>query len=525
MKETSVVRLTSSAFAVVALVITTPFVRTLFINFVPLSMLILYCKIRAVMTQKSVAKNTAFMTVASVGQKVIAFVYFVIIARAVGVENLGFYTAALSFAAIFVVLVDIGFSNVLIRESSKKQEDTQRNLSTVLGAKIFFAVIAYFALVITSLIVGNEPVLKGLIYVAGITMIFDSLLLSLYGALRVFGDLRYEALASMASQFATLVLGGFFLLLKLPLVWLMVAFTVPSILNTSFAATVLYRKHKIKIVPKLDRKILKAFFYIAFPFALAAIFVRIYTHIDAILLLRLAGEAEAGLYSVAAKIVGAFLFIPGALIAALYPRFAEHFVHDKTRLAYLFEQSMKYVFLVALPIAVGIGVLAYQIVPLAFGAEYLSTVPALQILLAGMLFTFSAFPIGALLNACDRQKTQSVIVGVVMAVDVALNVILIPKYGIVGSALASLCGNVVMATLGYIVAPRIVQFSQWKVFKSLLQTFVAAGVMGFGVWFVRDSLPLVFSILVGAIVYVTALFFTRAITKEYIREGLALFKK
>src|SRR3989338_10171951 len=83
----------------------------------------------------SIAKNTAFMTGASIAQKIISFVYFTLIARSIGVEGTGKYFLALSFTTIFVVFVDLGLSNVLVREAAKVRNNIQKYLSTILSVR------------------------------------------------------------------------------------------------------------------------------------------------------------------------------------------------------------------------------------------------------------------------------------------------------------------------------------------------------------------------------------------------------
>ena len=73
----------------------------------------------------SITRNTAFMTMASVGQKIISLVYFTLIARHIGAEDTGKYFFALAFTTVFVVFVDLGLTNVLVREAAKAREKIQ----------------------------------------------------------------------------------------------------------------------------------------------------------------------------------------------------------------------------------------------------------------------------------------------------------------------------------------------------------------------------------------------------------------
>ena len=73
------------------------------------------------MTSK-VARNTLYLTGASIGQKIIAFVYFLLLARIMQPEQTGIYFLVTSFVTMFSVVTDLGIVPVVIREVAKSTE-------------------------------------------------------------------------------------------------------------------------------------------------------------------------------------------------------------------------------------------------------------------------------------------------------------------------------------------------------------------------------------------------------------------
>ena len=473
----------------------------------------------------SITKNAAFMTFASIGQKIVAFSYFAIIARTIGAEGTGKYTLALSFTTIFVVFVDLGLTNVLVREAAKAKEKIQTYFSTIISVKIMLGILSYIGAVVVINLLGYSVEIKHLVYLSAMTMLFDSLHLSIYGVLRAIGDLKYEAISIVCSQILTLIMGSLFLFLGYPLIFLILSFTIPSFLNVCYATIVLYKKYKISLKPKYDSVIFKYIGKITIPFALAAIFARVYSYIDSVILSKLAGDIALGWYSIPYKITYAFQFVPLALVAAMYPRFSEHFVGNKDRLAYIFEQGIKYLLIVVFPIAVGIGILADDIILTLFTDEFTNSVLPLKILLVGLVFSYVSFPIGAFLNACNRQVTQTVIVAVVMIINIVLNFVLIPEYGVVGAAIAATVGNIFLTVFGYIILPKITRISHVFFVKSVVQIAISASVMGISVWYINLLTHFTIAILVGVVVYPAMLFATRAITRQQLGEAIVLLKK
>jgi O-antigen/teichoic acid export membrane protein len=473
----------------------------------------------------SVAKNTVLMTLASVGQKIISFVYFTVIARSIGVEGTGKYFFALSFTTIFVVFVDLGFTNVLVREAAKAKSKIQEYFSLILATKIVLAIFTYLAAVITINLLGYPIETRHLVYLSAVTMLFDSFHLTFYGVLRSIGDLKYEAISITVSQFLTLILGSIFLYFNFSLIYLIAGFTIPSAINALYAGIIVHYKYGINLKPRYDRVLFQRIAAITIPFAIAAILARLYSYIDSIILSRLAGDTAVGWYSIPYKITYAFQFIPLALVAALYPRFSEYYEHNQVRLVRTFQEGTKYLLLIVCPLAVGISVLAQDIILQIYTSDYLPSVLPLQILMAGLIFSFVSFPIGALLNACDRQKTQTMIVAGVLLVNIVLNIFFIPIYGIVAAAIAALVGNILLTVIGYLCIPRITPISHRFFLRTVLQVSLSTVIMGIVVFFIKDLAHFTIAILAGMVVYIAMLFFVRAISRSDVAELQLLLKR
>lgn len=487
--------------------------------------MIIEVKYDSKLMSNSVAKNTAFITSAYVGQKIISFVYFTLIARHLGAENTGKYFFAMSFTTIFVVFVDLGLTNVLVREAARIKENVQKYFSSILFVKIILGIFSYLAAFATINLLGYDVEIKNLVYFSAVTMLFDSLHLSIYGVLRALGNLKYEALGIVGSQTITLFLGTFFLYTNKPLIYLIVAFVVPSFLNVCYAGITLYKKYQIKFRPHFDKEVFKYLGKIAIPFALAAIFARVYSYIDSIILSKMVGDTAVGWYSIPYKITYAFQFIPLALTAALYPRFSEFFIFDKQKLAYYFERGMKYLMIIVFPIAIGIGVLSKEIILSIYSSEFLPSILPLKILMISLVFSFLSFPIGSLLNACNRQTAQTILVLVVLIFNITLNLILIPQYGVVGAALAALAGNIVLTGVGFVLVQKVSKIPNKLLFKDFIYLLFCATIMGIVVRLSADRWHYLWAIILGMITYPALLFLTRMITRKQILEAIYLVKR
>ncbi len=468
-----------------------------------------------------IAKNTIYLTIATVGQKILAFLYFILIARLAGVEGTGKYFFVVSFTTIFSIFVDLGLSSVLIRETAKKREVAEKYLGNILGAKLILGVLTYLTVVLTINIMDYPAATKLMVYLSGVVMLLDSFNVTFYAVFRGRQNLRYESIGVVVSEVIIIVFGAASLFLHAPLYFLLLALMSGSIFNFCFSSLLLWKKTDVKPHLALDKSVLVSLFKIAYPFALAGIFVKVYSYLDAVLLSKMVGDAAVGFWSVAYKLTYAFQFIPMAFSAAIFPAMSAYFAHDRSRLKQAFERAVFYLAIVAAPVSFGIFSLAKPIVLILYGADYLSSVLPLQIAVFTVIFIFLNYPIGSLLNACDRQMTNTMIMGASMTLNIILNLILIPRFSFVGAAISTLVSHSFLYTLGMIFANKIVAFNRKFVFGSLTKIFLSASLMSAVIIFLNRFVLFWFLIPLGGLVYFGILYLLRGIGKE---DFMGIFK-
>lgn len=470
------------------------------------------------MTENSVTKNTTYLTLSYIGQKILSFIYFVVVARMISVEDFGKYTFALSFTTLFAVFIDLGLTQALIREVAKFKEKGTVYLAGTLFLKFLLSIVVYGAVVVVINWLGYPEETKNLVYISGIMMVLDQLTLSFWGIFRGFQNLKLESISVVINQ-CVIVLTGFFVLLmmkkfNLPLPYLMIPFLAGSTFSLFFSSWCVRKKISGAFQWLVDWKTIKTLFLIALPFALIAIFSRIYGNLDSVILSKLVGDRAVGLYSAAMKLPFALQFIPAALAAAIFPAFTASFVSDKEKLKNTFERVMKVLIVVVLPISAGTIMLAQPIVSLFYSVKYLEAVTSLEVLMAGLIFVFLNFPLGSLLNGCEKQVTNTVLVACTMVLNIILNFILIPRYSFLGASIAFLLSHTSLFVASMFVAKKIIPYNFSELLKYFLKTVLSAAAMVIPLYFLRDFIPVVPLIVIGALIYFGMIFLIRVITPE-----------
>ena len=471
------------------------------------------------LTQK-VAKNTSYYTIALIIQKVISFGYFSYLAVQIGADSLGKYTFALSFTTIFAVIIDLGLANVITREIAKFQGKAGEYLTAVLAVKIPLSILTYLIVVGLINLMGNPEVTRQLVYISGIIMVIDSFTLTFYAIFRGFHNLRVESIGTIIFQI--LVAGSGIVLVQLThdVRLLILAVLLGSAFNLFYSMILLLKRLKIKLTLKADKSLLKSLLIITIPFALAGIFTRVYGYIDSVFLHQFVSDEAVGHYSIPYKITFALQFIPLAFIAALYPAFSTFFNDSKEMLKMTFQKSIIYLAIIAVPITFGIMALADKVILHVYSEEYLASILPLQILMSSLTLLFINFPLGALLNACNRQVRNTINIGVVMVINIVLNLYLIPKYGVAGAASASSISTLIMFVLQLYVAGQIVKMDAWYLAKQFAKVLLAGIVMYLVIIYLKASVFYLLLIPAGAMVFFIVLFMTKSFTVKEFKELL-----
>lgn len=469
------------------------------------------------MPSYTVAQNTSFLTVASVLQKAISFFYFILIARIIGVDNTGQYFFAITFTTIFIVIADFGLGPVLIREAARYPENSAKYLNTILWTKVLFGAVVYLLVVFFINVLRYPNLTKELVYLSGLTMFFDNLQSVFYSIFRARKNLVYESIGIVCSQFITMVIGSVALFNHWPLIWLIAAYTIPSFLNVIYVSYFVKKVCNLKYYFSWDRHVFKVFIITALPFALAGIIGRLYSYSDSLLMSKILSAKELGWWSVPYKITFAFQFIPAALSASIYPVFSSLYIGDKKQIGLLFEKSWRYLFTIIFPLSLGLLALAEPIITRVYGSVFRPSVAPFKILLISLIFSYLSFITGALLNATNRQKTQTSLMGAALAVNVTLNIVLLPVLGIKGAALSALASSFILWAFGYYFSARVANINHASIIKNAAQTLLPALVMAGIVYFLSKTIHFILVIPIGAVVYFGLLFLTGGIDLNKIR--------
>lgn len=477
-------------------------------------------------SQSKIARNTIFLTLAQVFQKVLSFFYFAYLSRHLGSDNVGKYVWALSFTGIFALFIEFGMGPFLTREIARNYEKAKIYLSNVLGIKLLFTFITVIGLLITAFSLGRDQTTLNLIYLGTAIMILDSFTFSFYSIFRAYQKLHFEAIGITIYQSLIVAFGVISIMLGFFVKAVAVAILVGSIFNFVYSFSLILFKAKIKPSIKWDKEIVKNILKIAWPFAIAGVFYKLNNEMDKVLLGILAGNRYVGWYSIASKFNVSFTFIPGAFAMSFFPAMSRFFVTSKEKLARTFENAMIYLILVSLPIMAGSYVLADRIILKLYGPAFEASIAAFQIIIFGLVFVFLNYPVGNLLNACNRQTLNTINMGIATVVNIVLNIILIPRFTYLGASIASLTSAILLVSLGIPWVSKIAPYSKKLIFNKFLKILFSSIAMGLIIYLIKDNISILLLMPLGIIIYFILLIAIKGINRnDFLTLYRAVFKK
>lgn len=471
-----------------------------------------------------VAKNSFYILLSAVFQKVLTLIYFIVVARYYGPQDQGLYSSALSFTTLMSVFIDLGISSALTRETARDPKAAAPLVSQCFFLRIASGALVYGGMLIFAYFLGYPKELIALIYIAGVIAVLDTFTVAGWFTVRGFQNLIYEARGGFAAVATMVISGAGMMMAQQPIFSLLLATLAGSIVNLSYSLYVLIRRCDYRIAFSPDWNVIRTLLMISVPFAGAAIFSRLYTFVDMSLLPILASVHSAGLYAAAVKVMLAMNIIPASLSSSLYPAISALHQKDDQRIGLLCARGIVYLALLAMPICMGLYLLSDRIVLLVYSESYLPTARVFELLIPGILFGFLMFPPGALLSGTNRQGVNTAIYGIAALISVSANIILIPLLQERGAAIAA------SVTYTWIFLASISMVSihlrpHWHyIIGSAAKVLLATAIMGGGIFLLRTELPILILIVLGIVVYAGAILALRVVSLTDI-SGMIASKK
>lgn len=199
---------------------------------------------------------------------------------------------------------------------------------------------------------------------------------------------------------------------------------------------------------RVDRPLLARLFREALPLGLSAISIAIYYYCDTLLLRPLRGEADVAAYSVAYRLMSFALMVPVLVSQVLFPVFARCAGAAPEILGKAVRRATFYMAYGAAAVSAVLFVLAEPMLGFVYGDAYRGSAPILRVLGVAIVIVYLTYPHTTALIAIGRAKQFTAITVASAILNVALNLIVLPRFGPLGAAATTLVTEVFVFVCG-----------------------------------------------------------------------------
>ena len=417
-------------------------------------------------TGRQILKNAGALTLARGVTAVLALVTTVYLAHVLEPERYGILSWGLAFLTYFSFAADLGLSVYGTREVAR---DPARADALVGHTLLLRSGTALAAFVIYAAIVGSlskPPLFKLVVLVQGLTLFAN-----VVGVGWVYHGLERLGIVALRNVAASVVtLAGVLLLVRNPDdVVLAAAVSVAAVALPGMWLLITYVREFGRPRFRVDVKAWRAILTPSLPIAASLFLIMINTNMDQLMLGVIRTDEEVGWYAAAYRLLTAAL-IPSQIIFQAFLPALSNVLGDATAMRARARDYVQALFAIGFPLAAS-ALLAPDLIAI-FGEAYAPAAPTLAMLLGGVALMYASGALGSTLLAWDKQRTHMKVVAGGAIANIALNLVLIPRFGIEGAATATLTSEaLVLVGLG-IVHFRLMRTLYWDV---LVRTILATG--------------------------------------------------
>ncbi len=430
----------------------------------------------------TIARNSAFVLGVQVVLKILAFLFNVYVVRRLGDVHFGQYSAVMAYVAIFAIFTDWGMSPYAVREMAKDRSQTSWLLPNIVAIRVVLSLIITLIAPLSALWLGKESGIVLGILIASAGLILYAFQGPLDSALTARERLDYTSTFTLVNQLVFWGLGVLLLTNGMGFIGLIIASLTGVAMVALLSGWTLFKLGVGRLI--LSARRWPQLFLAALPFGISGISYVLMQHFNTVLMSFVLTDAAVGWASVPGTLIGPVMLIPQSIAIAMYPSMVRSYTEKPESLPQVIWQSIKYLLIVCLPIAVGGTIVADRIIITLYEETFVNSIPVLQVMLWILPSAFLLELLGRVANTLHLERPAARIDVINTVVTMVLSLILVPTLGILGAVLAGLSGVTIrLVQYWVLIGNERLGSQRWG---SLLRVALAAAVMGAMVFFLRQ---------------------------------------
>ena len=389
---------------------------------------------------------------------VFRYIFSIVMARFLGAQMLGIYSLGNAVTRIAEIFALMGLDNGVLRFVSRDTENSENvnnsiysSLKAGLLSSIIISIILFLSAdFIVNNLLNEDKFLITVIKVFAISLPFSVLTLISSFATQAFKILKYKIFVNQIVNPLTLLIGflaSYYLLgTKLSI---LIPTVTSAVIGLIFIVKFLRNFAQISLKNIINSKVDEVILRFSIPLMFVSAIGIIMHWVDIVMLGVLSSAIDVGMYHPIDRTAGLVRMILFAFAGIFAPIFSEHYFNKNIPgMKESYQSSSKYILMFSLPVFIFLFVFASPML-LLFGSEF-DNAFALKILLTG-IFIQTIFGLGSsTLSMSGNTSINLINVSIALILNISLNYILIPLYGIVGAALSTAIALFILTILRFI---------------------------------------------------------------------------
>lgn len=383
--------------------------------------------------------------------------------NSVGAESYGLYFSLTNFTLLFYMVLDMGTANYNNRNIARNSQLLDKHLSNYITLRLLLGVVYFVLIYVVALLIGYRGEQLRLLFWIGLNQFLSLFLLYVRSNISALQMFKTDSVISVTDKllmilFCGLLLWGNVTDQSMKIEWFVWSQTVAYLVTIAISLSIVLKKANLR---KLSWN--PAFFLViikkSFPYALVTLLMACYYRMDSVMLERMlpsgTGAMQSGIYASAFRLLDTLAMIGYLFAVILLPLFSK-MLKQKEDVVPIVRTSFSLLFLFSVSAVVILYVYRDPLIHLFYPAIAESSIPVFRLIIFGLIPISMNYLFGTLLTANGSMKQLNIIASIGIVINVTVNLLLIPRMQACGSAVASLCTQLLVSVLQFVFAMSII---------------------------------------------------------------------
>jgi len=393
------------------------------------------------------------------------FLIGIYIVRYLGSDNFGKLSYGIGFVGLFRATAKLGLDSIVVRNIVKDKESTEKILGTAFVLKLISSLLTVVLIGVMVWLVNDDSQIRWITIVLAFILVFESVeTIEFWFQSQV----QSKPIAIVKSlQFVLSSFGKLGLILLNSALFPFVLINLAASAFKAMGTNWVYQKQKKSIKNwEFDYGKAVEMFKDSWPLIFSGVMIAIYVNIDQVMLGNLVDNQEVGIYAAAVRFSEIWYFVPIAICSSVFPAVIRAKQRSKEEYNTKIQQLYDFIAWTALIIVIPITLYATPIVKLLLGNEYAASGNILALHVWAGPFVFLGVARSNWLMTENLTQFQFATTSLGAISNVLLNLYLIPLYGGIGAAIATVISYAISSHLSSIFYPKLFD-NTWMLTKAL----------------------------------------------------------